>query len=125
MPAIPSAVFTENGQRLELGDGLWHTVTGRGGYALRLADVERGQTVLMGTIREAGVPTILVVRLKVARRRIEEIETLVIRNEAAAKSFKRVTSSSPAIATFTISSASLMKRSCRKTPTRASLGQMI
>ena len=86
VPAIPSAVFTENGQRLELGDGLWHTVTGRGGYALRLADVERGQTVLMGTIREAGVPTILVVRLKVVRRRIEEIETLVIRNEAAAKS---------------------------------------
>ena len=33
LPAIPSAIFTENGQRLELGDGLWHTVTGRGGYA--------------------------------------------------------------------------------------------
>ena len=90
VPAIPSAVFTENGQRLELGDGLWHTVTGRGGYALRLADVERGQAVLMGTIREAGVPTILVVRLKVVRRRIEEIETLVIRNEAAAKSLDAI-----------------------------------
>jgi len=82
----PSVVFTENGQRLELGDGLWHTVTRRGSYALRLADVERGQAVLMGTIQEADVPAILVVRLKVARRRIEEIETLVIRNEAAAKS---------------------------------------
>jgi len=58
-----SVVFTENGQRLALGDGLWHTVTGRGGYALRLADVERAQAVLMGTIREADVPTILVVRL--------------------------------------------------------------
>jgi hypothetical protein len=85
-----SVVFTENGQRLELGDGLWHTVTGRGGYALRLADVERGQAVLMGTIREADVPTILVVRLKVARRRIEEVETLVIRNEAAAKSLDTI-----------------------------------
>jgi hypothetical protein len=90
VPAIPSAVFTENGQRLELGDGLWHTVTARGGYALRLADVERGQAVLMGTIREADVPTILVVRLKVVRRRIEEIETLVIRNEAAAKSLDTI-----------------------------------
>ena len=90
VPAIPSAVFTENGQRLELGDGLWHTVTGRGAYALRLADVERGQAVLMGTIREADVPTILVVRLKVVRRRIEEIETLVIRNEAAAKSLDTI-----------------------------------
>jgi hypothetical protein len=90
VPAIPSAVFTENGQRLALGDGLWHTVTGRGGYALRLADVEREQAVLMGTIREADVPTILVVRLKVVRRRIEEIETLVIRNETAAKSLDTI-----------------------------------
>ena len=31
--------FTENGQRLALGEGLWHTATGRGGYALKLADV--------------------------------------------------------------------------------------
>ena len=85
-----SVVFTENGQRLALGDGLWHTVTGRGGYALRLADVERGQAVLMGTIREADVPTILVVRLKVERRRIAEAETLVIRNEAAAKSLDTI-----------------------------------
>ena len=90
LPIAPSAVFTENGQRLELGDGLWHTVTGRGGYALRLADVERGQTVLMGTIREADMPTILVVRLKVARRRIEEVETLVIRNPDAAKKLDAV-----------------------------------
>ena len=90
LPAAPSAVFTENGQRLELGDGLWHTVTGRGGYALKLADVERGQAVLMGTVREADVPTILVVRLKVTRRRIEEVETVVIRNEAAAKSLDAI-----------------------------------
>jgi len=90
LAAARSVVFTENGQRLELGDGLWHTVTGRGGYALRLADVERGQAVLMGTIREADVPAILVVRLKAARRRIEEVETLVIRNEAAARSLDAI-----------------------------------
>jgi len=62
----------------------------RGAYALRLADVERGQAVLMGTIREADVATIVVVRLKIARRRIEEVETLVIRNEAAAKSLDTI-----------------------------------
>src|SRR4030095_8462433 len=32
----PSAKFTENGQRLELGDGLWRTLTGRGRYALEM-----------------------------------------------------------------------------------------
>ena len=90
LPATPTAVFTENGQRLELGDGLWHTVSGRGGYALKLADVEQGQAVLMGTIREAGTPTILVVRLKIAQQRISEIETLVIRNQMAAESLDKI-----------------------------------
>lgn len=86
----PSATFTENGQRLALGDGLWRTVTGRGRYALTMADVEAGQAVLMGTIREADVPTILVVRVKVASERISEIETLVIRNQTAAESLDSI-----------------------------------
>ena len=90
LPADKGVTFTENGQRLELGDGLWRTVTGRGGYALRIADVERGQAVLMGTIREADTPTIFVLRLKVAARRIAEVETLVIRNQMAAESLDRI-----------------------------------
>lgn len=90
LQAPPGTIFTENGQRLELGDGLWHTVTGRGGYALKLADVEAGQAVLMGTVKEAGTPAILVVRLKVAQRRIVEIETLVIRNQMAAESLETI-----------------------------------
>ena len=84
MPLARDVVFTENGQRLPLGDGLWHTATGRGSYALKLADVERGQAVLMGTIRESGEPTVLVARLGVESRRVAEIETLVIRDAQVA-----------------------------------------
>lgn len=90
LPLAPTVTFTENGQRLELGDGLWHTATGRGGYRLDIADVEAGQAVLMGTIREAGVPAILVVRLGTAERRIRDIETLVIRNQSAAENLDRI-----------------------------------
>jgi len=82
--------FTENGQRLALGEGLWHTATGLGGYALKLADVERGQAVLMGTIREANTPTILIARLRVAYGKVAEIETLVIRNREAAEHIDEV-----------------------------------
>jgi hypothetical protein len=81
--------FTENGQRLELGDGLWHTITGKGSYGLEMADVEAGQAVLMGTIREADTPTILVLRLAVDQQ-IAEIETLVIRNQSAAESLDKI-----------------------------------
>ena len=90
LPLAATVKFTENGQRLELGDGLWHTVTGKGGYRLDMADVEAGQAVLMGTIREADTPAIFVLRLGVAGQRIAEIETLVIRNQSAAESLDKI-----------------------------------
>jgi hypothetical protein len=72
LPAATTLTFTENGQRLALGDGAWRTVTGRGNYALPIADVEAGQAVLMGTIREAETPAIFVLRLKVEQQRIRD-----------------------------------------------------
>jgi hypothetical protein len=39
----------------------------------------------MGTIREADIPTLFVLRVKVEGRRLAEIETLVIRNQSAAE----------------------------------------
>ena len=81
---------TENGQRLDLGDGLWHTVTGKGSYRLDMADVEASQAVVMGTIREAETPAIIVLRLGVVEQRIAEIETLVIRNKDAAENLDKI-----------------------------------
>lgn len=92
LPLAPTVKFTENGQRLELGDALWNTVTGRGIYKLHIADVEGGQIALMGTIREADTATVFVLRLKVVERKISEIETLVIRNKEAAESLDRIRS---------------------------------
>jgi hypothetical protein len=90
LPLTATVKFTENGQRLELGDGLWRTVTGKGGYRLDMVDVDAGQAVLMGTIREADTPTIFVLRLGVIQQTIAEIETLVIRNKDAAESLDRI-----------------------------------
>jgi hypothetical protein len=90
VPAAPGVRFSENGQRLALGDGLWHTATGRGGYRLVIADVETQQAVLMGTISEGGVPTILVARLGLVADRVTELETLVIRNAEAAASLDAI-----------------------------------
>ena len=89
LPVTATVKFTENGQRLDLGDGLWHTVTGKGGYRLDMADVEAGQAILMvrfarQTRRQSSV------RLGVVDRRIAEIETLVIRNKDAAESLDTI-----------------------------------
>ena len=73
------AKFTENGQRLELGDGLWGTIEKREGYSLYFADPQAGEVGAYVTVQESGRHQILGVRLKVAAGRISEIETLVLR----------------------------------------------
>ena len=89
LPLSSSTVtFTENGQRLRMGDGLWNSVSGRGTYKLHVPDTVASQVVTMITMREAGTPIILVVRLKVDNRRISEVETMVARSENGAKGFE-------------------------------------
>jgi len=83
-----TVVYTENGQRLALGDGFWNSVSGRGTYRLDVADPTAGQIVSINTMREAGTPMILVSRLKVRDRRITEIETQLAHSENGAKGFE-------------------------------------
>src|SRR5262245_35384007 len=52
LPTSKGVKFTENGQKLELGDGLWNTFAGKGTYRVLVTDPEAGQVVLLGTIRE-------------------------------------------------------------------------
>jgi hypothetical protein len=89
-PIGKSAKFTENAQRLEVGDGLWNTATGKGTYTLHIDDPEDGEALLYTTIREAGVGAILLARLKVEQGKITEIETEVSRNPAAAANLEKM-----------------------------------
>ena len=61
-PLAKGAKFTENGQRLEFGEGLWNTMTGQGAYRLFVADVEAGQVAFLGSIQEAGTPAMIALR---------------------------------------------------------------
>jgi len=79
LPLAKPVKFTENGQRLEPGDGFWRTASGRGTYKLYVDDLETGQVGFMGTMREAGQPVVVALRLKVRRGQITEIETIVAR----------------------------------------------
>src|SRR6187549_920499 len=85
LPLAPAVVFSENSHRLPIGDGLWNTATGLGEYGLAVSDPDAGQVGFFGTVRENGTLVALALRLAVVNRRITEIETLVVRDEAAAK----------------------------------------
>jgi len=88
VPLAKNAKFTENGQKLELGDGLWNTMAGKGTYRLFVTDPDAGDVAFIGTIREDGrdpakpVPAVMALRLKVVDRQITEAETLVVRNDS-------------------------------------------
>jgi hypothetical protein len=82
--------FTEDGQQLEIGDGLWNTMKSKGGYRLFVADEPAGQVAFLGTINEdhsdpaQATPALLALRLKIERGRIAEIEQMLVRDAAAA-----------------------------------------
>ena len=71
---------TENNVALMLGDGLWGTISGWGGYDLRFADTCTGQVGFFGLVEETVETSAFSLRLGVDERgRVAEVETLVVR----------------------------------------------
>ena len=85
LPVAPNVAFTENGQALRLGQGLWATATGAAptrGMTITDpdgSDGSSGQVATWGMASEAGQDVILGLRLKVNSGLITELETLVAR----------------------------------------------
>lgn len=70
---------TENNVALEVGDGLWGTITGTGAYDLRFADPQTGQVGFFGSVRETHDESCFALRLGVQDGCIHEVETIVVR----------------------------------------------
>ena len=92
----PEIRFTENGVRLPFGrEGLWLTMSGKGGYKFYVPDVETQQIAFIGTAREGLAPraaaeqpaegnlVAIALRLKIVNNLITEAEQLVIRPETS------------------------------------------
>jgi len=101
LPTTKLVKSTEDGQQLELGDGFWRTATGKGSYKFYIDDPEAEQVGFLGTMREAGQPVILALRLKVENQKISEIETILARGQMAqggAANLEKLGSPRPAFA---------------------------
>jgi len=88
LPLAPKVKFTENEQVIPLGEGIWGTASGLGTYKLYVADPQAGQVGFLGTLRENGTPAAIALRLKIDHRLIGEVETIVVRDAAAAKAIE-------------------------------------
>jgi hypothetical protein len=78
LPVTPELRFTENGQRIELGEGFWQTA-GEARFSRTVVDTERCGTHTEAVVEENGVDVIFGMRLLLEDGRITEIETYVTR----------------------------------------------
>jgi len=91
VPLAPGVRYTEDGQQLAIGDGLWRTMHAKGHYRLFVDDVPAGQVAFFGTIEEdnrdpaKGTAVLMALRLRVKDGQITEIEQLMVRDERPAK----------------------------------------
>ena len=81
LPVTKNVKYTENGVRLNLTDGLWHTASALPTYRVDVIDEEAGSVGLLGIIDENGNKNFFATRLKVEKGKlISQIENLVVRN---------------------------------------------
>jgi len=99
LPMTARVKNTEDGVRLDPGDGFWRTALAKGSYRLFVTDTEAGQVAFLGTMREANTPmpnpVILAVRLKIENRQVSEIENIVVRDNLAATNLEKIGSPNP------------------------------
>jgi hypothetical protein len=81
LPLAREVKYTENGQRLRPGDGIWGTASSLPIYRIYADDPQAGQVMFMGVLQENGAPVIVCVRLKIELHQITEIELVVSRKE--------------------------------------------
>jgi len=105
VPLASNVRFTENGQVLPVGEGLWKSMKGAGKYRLTVVDPDAGQIALITPVVEdhadptKGTAALLALRLKIADNRIAEIEQVVERNEMTAQRVEALRSPREAFST--------------------------
>jgi hypothetical protein len=81
LPVAANARFTEDCGEIKLGEGLWKNISRLTGYRRDILDVRQGVAVSFLVVEEAGSPVLFVMRLKIADKKIAEIETMAVRNQ--------------------------------------------
>ncbi len=88
LPLDAKVRFTEDSVEMHLGEGLWAGASRIRAYRQDVLDVRQGVAASQVVVEEAGSPALLVLRLKVANKKITEIETMVTRTQKEGALFK-------------------------------------
>jgi len=99
LPTTPRVKNTEDGVRLDPGEGFWLTALAKGAYHLFVTDIQAGQVAFLGTMQEGNPPkpnlVIVAIRPKIENRQVSEIENFVVRNSQAAANLEKLRNPNP------------------------------
>lgn len=88
LPVAPNVRFTENGDVMKLGDGLWRTASGLGTYRQDILDVAGHTAATQAVVLEDGdKPVLFALRLKERDGKISQIETMVVPHDKSSLIF--------------------------------------
>jgi hypothetical protein len=78
----PDVKYTENGEVVKPGEGIWKTFTGRGTYRVYLADPSNGVVGYYGDFNEfKTLQGVMALRMKVKDHQITEVEVILDRQQ--------------------------------------------
>lgn len=99
LPLARNVRFTEDTVEMKVGDSpLWRNISRLRPYRLDILDVKEGVAASQVVAEEGTMPELVMLRLKIAHRKISEIETQVTRNKAEGSLFKPEALKSPSAA---------------------------
>ena len=81
LPVARNVKFTEDRVAMQLGDGLWKTISKLTGYRMDVLDVRNATAVTRSVVEENGTRVMFALRLKISDQLITEVETMVVRNK--------------------------------------------
>ena len=81
-PLAANVRFTEDAKELKVGEGFWKTATKLRPFRTDFLDPQTGTAAVHAVIEEDGKPILFTGRLKVVDKKITEIETIVVHNQA-------------------------------------------
>ena len=87
LPLAKGVRYSENNVEMQIGDGVWGTITGLGTYNLRTTDPANGAVGCYGIVQESNTVSIFALRLKVVDSKISEAEILIRRAGAESGPF--------------------------------------
>lgn len=81
LPLSDKVRFTEDTVEMKLGEGLWKSASKIRSYRQDILDVRQGVAASQVVVEDSGMPALLVLRLKIAGKKITEVETQVTRKQ--------------------------------------------